>query len=106
MLGYLDNNLWLELAKSSNKMAKKLIRLFGILPYVKLHHKTEANMIFADMPRKAHQELFNSGAKYYLRNGFLEGDLDEFVTGRFVCSWSTTEEDIKAFIKAAKKVNC
>ena len=63
-------------------------------------------MIFADMPRKLHQELFNSGAKYYLRNGFLEGDLDEFVTGRFVCSWSTTEEDIKAFITAAKKVNC
>ena len=106
MLGYLDNNLWLELAKSSNKMAKKLSKLLGILPYVKLHHETEANMIFADMPRKAHQELFNSGAKYYLRNGFLEGDLDEFVTGRFVCSWSTTEEDIKAFITAAKKVNC
>ena len=106
MLGYLDNNLWLELAKSSNKMAKKLSKLLGILPYVKLHHETEANMIFADMPRKAHQELFKSGAKYYLRNGFLDGDLDEFVTGRFVCSWSTTEEDIKAFITAAQKVNC
>ena len=45
MLGYLDNNLWLELAKSSNKMAKKLSRLLDILPYVKLHHETEANMI-------------------------------------------------------------
>ena len=105
MLGYLDNNLWLELAKSSNKMAKKLSRLLGILPYVKLHHETDANMIFADMPRKAHQELFKSGAKYYLRNGFLKGDLDEFVTGRFVCSWSTTEEDIEAFITAANKIN-
>ena len=105
MLGYLDNNLWLELAKSSNNMAKKLSRLLGILPYVKLHNETDANIIFADMPLKAHQELFKSGAKYYLRNGLLKGDLDEFVTGRFVCSWSTTEEDIEAFITAANKIN-
>tara|TARA_Y100000589_G_C27065617_1_gene593190 strand:- start:252 stop:389 length:138 start_codon:yes stop_codon:yes gene_type:complete len=33
---------------------KKLNILFGILLYVKLHCETEANMIFADMPRKAH----------------------------------------------------
>jgi len=85
-------------------MAKKLSRLLGILPYVKLQYETDANMIFDDMPQKAHQELFKSGAMYYLWNGILKGDLDEFVTGRFVCSWSTTEEDIKAFITAAKKL--
>ena len=104
MLGYLDNNLWLELAKSSNAMAAKLSAFFESIPYVKLHHQPEANMIFADMPRKVHQQFFKAGAKYYLRNGGLDGNEDELVTARFVCSWSTTEEDINAFIVAAQKV--
>ena len=104
MLGYLDNNLWLELAKSSNAMAAKLSAFFESVPYVKLHHRPDANMIFADMPRKLHHHFFKAGAKYYLRNGSLNGNEDELITGRFVCSWSTTEEDINAFIAAAQKV--
>ena len=61
-------------------------------------------MNFAYIPRKLHHHFFKAEAKYYLRNGSLDGNEDELITGRFVCSWSTTEEDINAFIAAAQKV--
>jgi len=69
-----------------------------------LHHQPDANIIFADMPRRMHQQLLQSGVRYYLRNGSFEGDLDEPLTGRFVCSWSTTEKDMEELSAVVKKL--
>ena len=104
MLGYLENDLWLDLAKSANSSAKNLAALLSSLSYVKLHHQPDANIIFADMPRRMHQQLLQAGVKYYLRNGSFEGDLDESLTGRFVCSWSTTEKDMEELSAVVKKL--
>jgi threonine aldolase len=51
-----------------------------------------------------HQQFLQAGVKYYLRNGCFEGDLDEPLTGRFVCSWSTTEKDIEELSAVVKKL--
>jgi threonine aldolase len=51
-----------------------------------------------------HQQLLQAGVKYYLRNGSFEGDLDESLTGRFVCSWSTTKKDMEELSAVVKKL--
>ena len=60
-------------------------------------------MVFFDVPRHLHQKLQAAGAKYYLWEGTFEGvDPNEMLTGRLVCDWSISEDNIDKFVSLVK----
>lgn len=98
MAGYLENDLWLELAAAANGNASYLaagLKAAGIT----LAHPVEANMLFMTAPRACHQKLFEAGAKYYMWEGEIFGeDPEELLTARLVCDWSMSKETVDQFI--------
>ncbi|MCO6383580.1 low specificity L-threonine aldolase [Oceanicola sp. 502str15] len=101
MGAYLTGGLWLESARTANAAAAALAR--GVEGAGgRLHAPQESNLLFADLPRAAHQRLKAAGASYYLMAGTLEGDdPDEMLTARLVCDWSVTEAEIARFCELA-----
>ena len=90
---YLQDGLWLRLARHANAMAARLAaRLTGI-PGIRLLHPVEINEIFAAMPPPLIERLLAAGFGLYDRGG---GEV------RLVTAFSTTAEEIDAFVAAAR----
>lgn len=104
MSAYLDHGLWLRLATHSNRMAERLAKGIAALPGGSLMHPCEGNIVFARFPRALHRKAMAAGGHYYLWpfDQTLEGPDDAPVSARFVCSWSTTEEDVDRFLNLLK----
>jgi threonine aldolase len=85
----LKHDLWLENARHSNRMAQLLKRQVSKIPAVKLVYKVEANGVFVQIPHRAI-------AKLQKRYFFYDWDEAQSVV-RWMCSWDTTEADIKQF---------
>lgn len=102
MEAYLTDGLWLEMAKAANANCVRLaegLRGAG----AEFLHEPQANMIFAALPRSAHQRLRAEGAMYYLQGGPLEiGDPEEKLACRLVCDWSISAELIDRFVELVK----
>ncbi len=97
MLAYLENGLWLDNARHANAMAARLARGFPKAGGVRLPLPTEANEVFAILPRLVHEKLIARGAHYYEWPGEGPGTDDvgrdeTFV--RFVASFQTTEAQV------------
>jgi threonine aldolase len=84
-----NNDLWLRNARHSNRMAQLLKREVSNISGVKVVHKVESNGVFVQIPRRAI-------AKLQKRYFFYEWDEAQSVV-RWMCSWDTTESDIKQF---------
>ncbi len=99
MDAYLTGGLWLGLARMANERAAALEAAFLSHPDARLMYPRDANMVFASLPRAVHRRLEAAGAHYYCWPGdpAPEGPDDEAIGARFVCSWSTSAEDIDAF---------
>jgi threonine aldolase len=100
-LAYLDNDLWLALARHANAMADRLAEQLSAvgLPPV---WPVEANLIFVALPRELDAKLKAAGASYYVRSS--EG-LDvgpDNVLVRLVTSFATQSEDIERFVGLCK----
>jgi threonine aldolase len=92
---YLQDGLWLRLARHANAMAARLAaRLTGI-PGIRLLHPVEINEIFAAMPPPLIERLLAAGFGLYDRGG---GEV------RLVTAFSTTAEEIDAFVAAARRL--
>jgi len=103
MSAYLQDDLWLELARSANRAAARMVHGLKSVPKVTFDHAPEANMLFPRFSRRLHQHLHEKGAIYHLWDGTLDGgEPAENLTGRLVCDWSVKDADIDRFIKAAK----
>lgn len=102
MEAYLADGLWLALAGRANARAAELARGLAALPGARIVHPVEANLVFAALPRGAHRAAQAAGARYHLRpaGGSLDGPAGEPVAARFVCSWSTTAEDVAGLVGA------
>ena len=87
----LSNDLWLINAQHSNRMAKLLEKELSKIPQVKIVHKVEANGVFAQIPKGAI-------AKLQERYFFYVWNEEESVV-RWMCSFDTTEEDVREFAK-------
>jgi threonine aldolase len=87
----LSNELWRKNAQHSNQMAKLLQKELSKIPSVKIVHNVEANGIFAQIPRTAITKL----QKRYF---FYVWDEEQSVV-RWMCSFDTTEQDVKQFAK-------
>jgi threonine aldolase len=101
MEAYLTDGLWLRLARAANERAAALEAAFKSHPDARLLYPRDANMVFASLPRAVHRDLEAAGAHYYCWPGepAPKGPDDEEIGARFVCSWSTTADDIAAFAK-------
>jgi threonine aldolase len=87
----LSNNLWRKNAEHANQMAWLLQKEISKIPNIKIVYKVEANGVFAQIPRAAIAEL----QKRYF---FYVWDEDRSLV-RWMCSFDTTEQDVRQFAK-------
>ena len=85
------NDLWRKNAEHSNRMAALLQKEISKIPQVKIVYPVEANGVFAQIPRQAI-------AKLQKRYFFYVWNEEQSVV-RWMCSFDTTEEDVKQFAK-------
>ena len=92
--------LWLRLAQDANAMARRLSEGIAALPGARIDHPTEANEVFATLPRAAHARAMAAGAHYYLWpfDQRLDGDPEELLSARMVCSWCTTAAEVDGML--------
>src|SRR5215468_7027644 len=92
----LTNDLWLSNAQHSNRLAKLLENEVRKIPGVKIVYHVEANGVFARIPREAI-------AKIQDRYFFYVWNEEESVV-RWMCSFDTTEEDVREFAQYVTQV--
>jgi threonine aldolase len=87
----LTNGLWQRSAEHSNRMARQLEAELSRIPQVRVVWKVDANGVFAQIPRPAVQKIKD---RY-----FFYMWIEEECIVRWMCSFDTTEEDVKEFAK-------
>jgi threonine aldolase len=87
----LSNNLWQKSAKHANQMAQLLKKEVSEIPEVKIVYPVEANGVFAQVPAAAIPKLQE---RYF----FYVWSEEQSVV-RWMCSFDTTEDDIRQFGK-------
>ncbi len=85
----LTNDLWRRSAAQANRMARLLENELRRIPQVKVIWKVEANGVFAQIPRHAVEKI----KQRYLFYMWIE---EECIV-RWMCSFDTTEEDVRGF---------
>jgi threonine aldolase len=107
MAAYLEADHWLDLARTANVHAAKLAKGLLAIPGLRLAWPTEANEIFAFLPRRVDEALKAAGASYYIWS-LADGDRDhvqpqpDTVFVRLVTSFATRPEDIVHFLDIAR----
>ncbi|HET6403502.1 MAG TPA: beta-eliminating lyase-related protein [Candidatus Thermoplasmatota archaeon] len=91
----LEGDLWLENARQANRAAALLANEASAVPGVRIAYPTQANEVFARLPREAIARLRAEGR-------FEVWDEREDLV-RFVCSWDTTENDVRAWAAAIRR---
>ncbi|MDF0601506.1 low specificity L-threonine aldolase [Psychromarinibacter sp. C21-152] len=104
MLAYLEDDLWLQMARDANHAGQLLSDELMYLDGAALVHPADANMAFPSLPRALHRKAKAAGAQYNIWPGdqSLDGPDDEPVSARLVCSWCTTEDDVDAVLSTFK----
>jgi threonine aldolase len=92
----LTDNLWLANAQHSNRMAKLLESEIRQIPQAKIVYHVEANGVFAKIPHDAIEKIQE---RYF----FYVWNEEESVV-RWMCSFDTTEEDVREFAKFVARV--
>ncbi len=91
---YLTENIWLENAQKSNAAAQLLWNEMREIKGVEITQNVESNALFFILPKKITDKL---------RERYFFYDWDESRNEmRLVCSWDTTEQDIRDFIAYLK----
>lgn len=101
-----DAPLWLRNASHANAMAARLraglevadVVTTELVPEsgVRFTRPTEANAVFATLPRAAADRL-RERARFY---DWAEGETPDRVEARWMCSWDTTAEAVDGFVAA------
>lgn len=96
----MEDGLWLRLASHANDMAARLADGLADLSGARLLHPVDANLMFAQIPRPAHEAAKAKGAAYYEMPPPEGMESDELVTIRLVCSFATREKDVDDLLAA------
>jgi threonine aldolase len=92
----LTNDLWRRNAEHANRMAKLLEKEVAQIPQLRIVYPVDANGVFAQIPRpaigKIHERYF-----FYVWN-------EEESVVRWMCSFDTTEEDVKEFANFVREM--
>jgi threonine aldolase len=87
----LSGNLWKQNAQHANRMAALLKKAIEKIPRVKIVYPVEANGVFAEIPRRAIAKLQK---RYFF---YVWNEEDSVV--RWMCSFDTTEADVRQFAR-------
>ena len=93
-LRMLADDTWKRHATNGNRLAKRLSDALGELSGVQILYPVDANAVFAKLPEKMKDGLKARGWVFY---SFIGGGT------RLMCSWSTTEADVDAFVADARQ---
>ncbi|MBO7490757.1 MAG: low specificity L-threonine aldolase [Bacteroidales bacterium] len=93
---YLTTGIWRRNAEHSNRMAQMLYAELQSVPQVKVMYPVQVNSVFAQLPR----DVWTALQQDYF---FYDWDEAENVV-RWMCSFDTTEEDIKNFVAALRNI--
>jgi threonine aldolase len=94
LIAYIENGLWLEMARASNGIAARIATGLRDIPAARLLAPIEANEIFLELPDGAMDALERDGFQFYRRSRTL---------ARFVCRFDTTEAEADALIAALRR---
>jgi threonine aldolase len=97
MLAYLQDDVWLSNAHRANRLASQLSEGLQKSNRVRLSNPTEANEVFAVMPRKTFDAVQAQGAHFY--DWPIDGLAKDEVHCRFVLSFATPAEHVEQFLK-------
>jgi threonine aldolase len=89
MEALLTNDLWRRNAEHANRMARLLEQETNKIPRVRIVYPVEANGVFAQIPRAAIEKI----QERYFFYVWSEGES----VVRWMCSFDTTEEDVRKF---------
>jgi threonine aldolase len=87
----LTGNLWRKSAEHANRMARLLQKNLRPIPKIEVVYRVEANGVFVKIPRKAIARL-QKRYFFYVWN-------EEQSVVRWMCSFDTTEQDVKQFAR-------
>ena len=93
---YISNDVWLNNAKHSNEMGKKLSDGLAKHNSIEIAYPTEANEVFAKLPRDIIDHLNSEG--YIINEDELDGK-----AVRFVAAWNTHASDVESFLNSIKQ---
>lgn len=102
---YLDGGHWLDLARAANARARRLAAGLAAIPGVRLPWPSQANEVFAILPRRAETALKAAGARTYdwgargLEDSEKPRPDEAFL--RLVASFSTTEAEVDSLLAIA-----
>jgi len=91
---YFKDQLWRQTATHANQMAIYMASRLAEVPQVTITHPVESNAIFATIPRAICDKLLEKHL-FYVWN-------EEICQVRWMCSFSTTKEDVDIFISDLK----
>ncbi len=93
---YISNDVWLNNAKHANEMGKKLSDGLAKHNSIEIAYPTEANEVFAKLPRDIIDHLNSEG--YIINEDELDGK-----AVRFVAAWNTQASDVESFLDSIKQ---
>jgi threonine aldolase len=88
----LTNDLWRRNAEHANRMARRLEAEVRKIPQVRIAWPVESNGVFAQIPHAAIEKI---KGRYFFYPWIEEEDIV-----RWMCSFDTTEDDVKEFAEA------
>ena len=91
----LTNDLWRRSAEHANRMARVLEAEVAKIPQVRIVWKVEANGVFPQIPRYAIEKI--------KQQYFFYPWIEEQCIVRWMCSFDTTEEDIRDFVRVVSE---
>jgi threonine aldolase len=94
LLAYVENDLWLEMARASNAVAARIHAGLREIPGARLLAPVEANELFLELPNGTMDALEREGFQFYRRSGTL---------ARFVCRFDTSDAEADALITALRR---
>jgi threonine aldolase len=94
LLAYVEDGLWLEMARASNAAAARIAAGLAALPGARLLAPVEANEIFLELPESVMDALEADGFGFYRRSKTL---------ARFVCRFDTSVAEADALVAAVQR---
>jgi len=105
MAAYLEDGLWLDMARAANEKVRVLADGLRGVPGVEFLHEPEANALFVTMPQAMHRRCFEAGA-YYNMWGVSPDTLTDDgppALARLICDWSLDVAEIERFVEVVRR---
>jgi threonine aldolase len=94
LTAYIENGLWLDMARVSNAIAARIAAGLRDLPAARVLAPIQANEIFLDLPGVVMDALERDGFQFYRRTQTL---------ARFVCRFDATEAEADALVASLRR---